>query len=127
MFTGIISHEEDAMKQLVQKAVVATVTVAVVGAALMWSGQSLPSSHASSGVQSQATTVALPVAPGANGFTEVAKAVTPAVVNITTVLGEKVSDGRKIPDELRDRMEEFFGGPQGPGGPRGFQIGRAHV
>ena len=85
MFTGIISHEEDAMKQLVQKAVVATVAVAVVGAVLMWSGQSLPASHASSGVQSQAMTVALPIAPGANGFTEVAKAVTPAVVNITKI------------------------------------------
>ncbi len=109
------------MKHLVQKAVVATVAVAAVGAALMWSGPSLPSSHASSGIQSQATAVALPVAQGANGFTEVAKAVTPAVVNITTVIGEKVSDGRKIPDELRERMEEFFGGPQGPGGPRGFR------
>ena len=109
------------MKQLVQKFVVATVAVAAVGAALMWSGQSLPSSHASSGVQSSATAVALPITPGANGFTEVAKAVTPAVVNITTVMGEKVSDGRKIPDELRERMEEFFGGPQGPGVPRGFR------
>ena len=109
------------MKQLVQKVVVATVVVAAAGAALMWSGQLLPSSHASSGVQSLATAVALPITPGANGFTEVAKAVTPAVVNITTVIGEKVSDGRKIPDELRERMEEFFGGPQGPGVPRGFR------
>ena len=33
-----------------------------------------------------------------------AKAVTPAVVNITTVTAEKASDGRKIPDELRERM-----------------------
>ena len=48
------------MKQLVQKVVVATIAVAAVGAALMWSGQSLPSSHASSGVQSSATAVALP-------------------------------------------------------------------
>jgi len=109
------------MKQLVQKAVVATVAVAAVGAALMWSGPSLPASHASSGIQSPAVAVALPIAPGANGFTEVAKAVTPAVVNITTVIGDKVSDGRKIPDELRERMEEFFGGPQGPGVPRGFR------
>ena len=109
------------MKQLVQKVVVATIAVAAVGAALMWSGQSLPSSHASSGIQSPAVAVALPIVPEANGFTEVAKAVTPAVVNITTVMGEKVSDGRKIPDELRERMEEFFGGPQGPGGPRGFR------
>ena len=43
---------------------------------------------------------------------------TPAVVNITTVLSEKASDGRNVPDELRERMEEFFGGPGGPFGPR---------
>jgi len=53
----------------------------------------------------------------ANGFTDVAKAVTPAVVNITTVVGEKIS-GRGGDNELRDRMEEFFGGPNGPFGPR---------
>lgn len=106
------------MKKLIRKAVVASIAIAAVGAMLTWGGQSLPSSHASGGIQPAATAVALPVAPGANGFTEVAKAVTPAVVNITTVTTEKVSDGRKIPDELRDRMEEFFGGP---GGPRGFR------
>ncbi len=109
------------MKKLVQQAVVASLAIVAVGAVLMWSGHSLPASHASSGIQPAATAVALPITPGANGFTEVAKAVTPAVVNITTVIGEKVSDGRKIPDELRERMEEFFGGPQGPGGPRGFR------
>lgn len=104
------------MKKLVQNGVVASLAIAAVGAVLIWGGQSLPSSHASNGIQP--TAVALPVAPAANGFTEVARAVTPAVVNITTVMGQKVSDGRKIPDELRDRMEEFFGGP---GGPRGFR------
>jgi serine protease Do len=46
--------------------------------------------------------------------------VTPAVVNITTVTLDKVSDGRNG-RELRDRMEEFFGGPNGPFGPRGFR------
>jgi serine protease Do len=109
------------MKKLAQKTVVASLAIAAVGAVLIWGGQSLPSSHASSGIQPAATAVALPITPAANGFTEVAKAVTPAVVNITTVIGEKVSDGRKIPDELRERMEEFFGGPQSPGGPRGFR------
>jgi serine protease Do len=57
------------------------------------------------------------VASPTNGFTEVAKQVTPAVVNITTIMTEKVSDGFSVPDELRDRMEEFFGKPFGP--PRG--------
>jgi serine protease Do len=64
--------------------------------------------------------VAIPALP-ANGFTEIAKAVTPAVVNITTVTVERVSEGRNAPDELRERMEEFFGGPNGPFGPRGFR------
>lgn len=109
------------MKKLSQQAGVASLAIVAVGAMLMWGVQSLPSSHASGGIQPAAPSVALPIAPAANGFTEVAKAVTPAVVNITTVIGEKVSDGRKIPDELRERMEEFFGGPQGPGGPRGFR------
>jgi serine protease Do len=63
--------------------------------------------------------MAMPVAvtPPVNGFTEVAKQVTPAVVNITTVMTENVSDGLTVPGELRDRMEEFFGKPFGP--PRG--------
>jgi serine protease Do len=52
----------------------------------------------------------------ANGFTEVARQVTPAVVNITTVMTEKVSDGFSVPDEFRGRMEEFFGKPFGPRG-----------
>jgi len=117
------------MKKSVQKSVVASLSVAAVGAALFWGGQSLPVSHASSGTPPTATAVALPITPAASGFTEVAKAVTPAVVNITTVTGEKVSDRRKVPDELRDRMEEFFGGPrgfrgpQGPGEPRGHRGG----
>lgn len=112
------------MKKVVQQSFVASLAIAAVGAMFLWGGQSLPASHASSGIQAAATAVALPIAPATNGFTEVAKAVTPAVVNITTVIGEKVSDGRKIPDELRERMEEFFGGPQGPqspGVPRGFR------
>jgi serine protease Do len=46
--------------------------------------------------------------------------VTPAVVNITTVTVDKVSDSRSG-RESRDRMEEFFGGPNGPFGPRGFR------
>ncbi|MEK7869335.1 MAG: hypothetical protein AAB271_03305, partial [Nitrospirota bacterium] len=77
------------MKKSVQKAVVASLAIAAVGAVLIWGGQSLPSSHASGGIQPAATAVALPITPAANGFTEVAKAVTPAVVNITTVTGEK--------------------------------------
>jgi len=93
---------------------------ALLGAALVWGGQIVSSSHASSPSSPQAASAGGPVL-AANGFTEVAKAVTPAVVNITTVMSEKTSDGRTMPDELRERMEEFFGGPNGPFGPRGFR------
>lgn len=106
------------MRALSRRIVGSTIGAAALGAILMWSGQSLSPSHASS----SATPVAAPIAaPASNGFAEVAKAVTPAVVNITTVTVEKVSDGRSMPDELRERMEEFFGGPNGPFGPRGFR------
>lgn len=117
------------MKKWVQRAFVSSIAVATVGAVLLWGGQLLTSSHASSGTQAAAMSVALPAAPVSNGFADVAKAATPAVVNITTVTTERVADGRKIPDELRDRMEEFFEGPrgfrgpQGPGEPRGHRGG----
>lgn len=101
--------------------------IGILGAVLIWGGQSLTSSHASSSNPPAASPIVSAPAAPANGFTEVAKLVTPAVVNITTVTTEKVSDGRSMPDELRDRMEEFFGkpfgprgrGPQGPDEPRG--------
>ncbi|MBD0316557.1 MAG: DegQ family serine endoprotease [Nitrospiraceae bacterium] len=88
----------------------------ILGGVLVWGGQSLTTSHASgSGPGTASTGVSLPASPS-NGFTEVAKLVTPTVVNITTVMSAKISDGRTGPDELRDRMEEFFGKPFGPRG-----------
>lgn len=111
------------MKQLVRQNIGNAIAVTALSALLIWGGQSLSSSHASSPASSTATTpvaLAMNAAPS-NGFTEVAKAVTPAVVNITTVTTEKVLDSRGVPDELRERMEEFFGGPGGPFGPRGFR------
>jgi len=110
------------MRQLVRHTLGSAIAVAALGALLIWGGQSLSSSHASSAAVPAATPVALTMSTApSNGFTEVAKAVTPAVVNITTVTVEKVSDSRGVPDELRERMEEFFGGPGGPFGPRGFR------
>ena len=109
------------MRQLVRQTSGCAMVVAALSAFLIWGGQSLSSSHASSPAASTATPVALTMSSApSNGFTEVAKAVTPAVVNITTVTVEKVSDSRGVPDELRERMEEFFGGPGGRSGPRGF-------
>jgi len=109
------------MSQLVRKSVHAVITAAALGAILLWGSQSPVPSHASSSLTSTANPVAVSMAgPPSNGFTDVAKAVTPAVVNITTVTADRVSEGRGGQDELRDRMEEFFGGPNGPFGPRGF-------
>src|SRR5215470_16545182 len=102
------------MRQFVQKALSVVISMAVLGTVLFVGTQSFFPSPASG---TPAATAALPT----NGFTEVAKAVTPAVVNITTIMTEKMADGRSMPDELRDRMEEFFGGPNGPFGPRGFR------
>lgn len=110
------------MRQPVRQTLGTAAAAATVSALLMWGGQSLAPSHASSPAAPTATPVALTMnAAPSNGFTEVAKSVTPAVVNITTVTVEKVSDSRGLPDELRERMEEFFGGPGGPSGPRGFR------
>ena len=122
------------MRQWVRNALNVVVSMAVLGTVFVVGTQSF-APHPAAG--SATTVAALP----ANGFTDVAKAVTPAVVNITTVFGEKIS-GRGGDNDLRDRMEEFFGpnspfgpfgpkfrGPQGPQGPmeprgpRGFRGG----
>lgn len=110
------------MKQLVRQTIGSAIAVAALSGLLIGGGQSLSFSHASSQAVSTPTPVALTMSMApSNGFTEVAKAVTPAVVNITTVTVGKVSDSRGVPDDLRERMEEFFGGPFGPRGFRGPQ------
>jgi serine protease Do len=115
------------MRQLVRQTIGSAIAVAALSALLIWGGQSLSSSQASSPAASTPTPVALTMSTASsNGFTEVAKAVTPAVVNITTVTVEKVSDSRGVPDEWRERMEELFGGPGGPFGPRGFRGPHGH-
>jgi len=104
------------MRQLVQKTFGIMVGMAVLGTVFFVGSQSFVPFPATGSPAT--TTVAAPVGTlPQNGFTEVAKAVTPAVVNITTVIGEKPS-GRGGQNELRDRMEEFFGGPNGPFGPK---------
>ena len=104
------------MSQWFRKTLGMMVGMAVLGTVFVFGSQSF-SPHPATGSPAAATTVAAPAgALPANGFTEVAKAVTPAVVNITTVIGEKIS-GRGGQSDPRDRMEEFFGGPNGPFGP----------
>ena len=85
--------------------------IAALGAALIWSYLPLTTSHASNpspAADDRPATIAggLPAA----GFTDVAKNVTPAVVNITTSGAEEVSDSSRP----RGRMEDFFGSPFGP-------------
>jgi serine protease Do len=110
------------MRQRVRQSIGGAIAVAVLSAFFMWGHYSLSPSQASSPAASMPTPVALTMSTApSNGFTEVAKAVTPAVVNITTVSAEKGSDIRGIPEEWRERMEEFFGGPGAPFGPRGFR------
>lgn len=62
--------------------------IGLVSGALIWGGQSFTASYAGN-VSSPAAMPVAVTAP-ANGFTEIAKQVTPAVVNITTVMTEKV-------------------------------------
>jgi serine protease Do len=90
--------------------------IGFVSGTLIWGGHSLTLSYAST-APSQGVAPAATVPP-APGFTDVAKRVTPAVVNITTVMTENVADSSPAPDELRERMEEFFGQPFGPRGRR---------
>ncbi len=93
--------------------------IVVVGLAILaaaaWAGESITSSHASGSTSpaaaSQAVSTTQALAPG---FTEVAKAVTPAVVNITTSMGDRGHEARGQRDRMRERMEEFFGSPGGP-------------
>src|SRR5438034_3246639 len=91
-------------------------SLAVIGAVAL-AGASLTSSLASG---STAHAVASPAMPATQlpvpGFTEVAKAVTPAVVNITTSMGDRGHEARGQRDRMRERMEEFFGSPWGPFG-----------
>ena len=105
------------MRQFVRSISGIAVGVAMLGGIAVWGSQFVAASHASNQSAVAATPIAL-AGPPAQGFTEVAKAVTPAVVNITTVVVEKMSEGRNGQDSLRDRMEEFFRGPNGPFGPR---------
>ena len=105
------------MSQFVRKMLGVMTSMAVLVTVFSVGSQSFAPLPATGSTASTAP-VAAPVGTlPANGFTDVAKAVTPAVVNITTVIGEKIS-GRGGENDSRDRMEEFFGGPNGPFGPK---------
>ncbi|OLD74995.1 MAG: hypothetical protein AUG95_01075 [Nitrospirae bacterium 13_1_20CM_4_62_6] len=104
------------MRRLLHHKLGIILSLAVIGAVAL-AGVSFTSSLASSPT---AQTVASPAMPATQlpvpGFTEVAKAVTPAVVNITTSMGDRGHEARGQRDRMRERMEEFFGSPWGPFG-----------
>ncbi|MEW6545152.1 MAG: DegQ family serine endoprotease [Nitrospirota bacterium] len=87
--------------------------LALLVAASFWAGESVIS-HASGIAATPAATTATPPSKLGPGFAEIAQSVTPAVVNITAAMPMPGRDQR----DLRDRMEEFFGFPWGPEGPR---------
>ena len=118
------------MSSHLRRKVGSAIGIGLMSGVLVWGGYSFSASQASSAPTS--IPAAAVITTPANGFTDVARQVTPAVVNITTVMTEKVSDSFSVPDELRDRMEEFFGkpfdprrrGPQPPGEHRGPRRGQ---
>ena len=105
------------MSQWVRKTLGVMVSMAVLGTVFVVGSQSFIPFPATGSTAAPPTVAAPAGSLPANGFTDIAKAVTPAVVNITTVMGEKLS-GRGGENDPRDRMEEFFGGPNGPFGPK---------
>ncbi|TLY15442.1 MAG: DegQ family serine endoprotease [Nitrospirae bacterium] len=105
------------MKRLLHRKLGIIVGLAIL-AAVAWAGESITSSHASGSTSPAVASQATPATQGlAPSFVEVAKAVTPAVVNITTSVGERGRDARGPRDRMRDPMEEFFGSPWGPRAP----------
>ena len=108
--------EEDAMSQLLHRHLGTIAAAIVLGAALFLGGEYLTYSQAAGPATPAAVSPATPVATApAPSFTEVAKAVTPAVVNITSRVA------RRHDRMLRDPMDEFFRSPFGPFGPFGPQ------
>ena len=104
------------MSQILHRHLGTIAAAIVLGAALFLGGEYLTHSQAAGlatpAAVSPATQVAATPAPG---FTEVTKAVTPAVVNITSRVARMRDRGP------RDPMDELFPSPFGPFGPFGPQ------
>jgi len=93
------------MSQPVRKTLGMLVGMAVLGTVFVLGSQSF-SPYQATGSPTATTTLAAPGALPANGFTEVAKAVTPAVVNITTVGWRNSSADRMVRSDPLDRNFE---------------------
>ena len=107
------------MKMLLYRNLGTIAGLLIVGSVAFLGMEYAAYSHAAGGAPPLAATPATPVAPAAPviapGFSEIAKALTPAVVNITSRAARTRDHGLGQRD--RDRMEEFFGFPFGPQGP----------
>ena len=88
------------MSSYLNRTIGSVIGIGLIVGILAWGNASITVSHAFGALAS----TPVPVATPANGFTEVAKQVTPAVVNITTVMTEKISERSSVPDEFRDRQ-----------------------
>jgi serine protease Do len=89
------------------------VGISLISLAVAWGGPSVPGPHAVSATVTPASVTA-PALP-AQGFADIAQAVTPAVVNIVTTRAQS--------KDQREQMEEFFNFPFpfGPQGPKEFR------
>src|SRR2546429_3860987 len=102
------------MSQFVHRHLTKIAAAIVLGAALFLGGEYLTYSQTAGPTTPAAVNPPTPVATApAPGFTEVANAVTPAVVNITSRVA------RRHDRMLRDPMDEVFRSPFGPFGPFG--------
>ncbi|HZC68774.1 MAG TPA: DegQ family serine endoprotease [Nitrospirales bacterium] len=104
------------MSQILHRHLDKIAAAIVLGAALFLGGEYLTYSQAAGPATPAAASPATPFATAAApGFAEVAKAVTPAVVNITSRVAQRHDR------TLRDPMDEFFRSPFGPFGQFGPQ------
>ncbi|MGH7165782.1 MAG: trypsin-like peptidase domain-containing protein, partial [Nitrospiraceae bacterium] len=117
------------------RVLIALAALLVVSAMLFAAQEYAASPSAADAAPPVPSTTASPLSPGgAAGFPEVAKAVTPAIVNITPSTVVRGREPRDPSDSPLGSMEEFFGfrgrphgprprGPFGPGEPHGGSVG----
>ena len=109
------------MNSLIHRNLGKIAALVVLGATLFLGGEYVSYSHPSA-VRTSTPVTAAPAAPEAAnttvpGFTGVAKAMTPAVVNITS----KATRTRDARGQGNRNPDEFFGSPFGPEGPFGHR------
>src|SRR5438067_783495 len=107
------------MKRMLYRNLTVIAGLLIFGSVAFLGAEYATYSHAVAGAVPVAANTATPVVPAAPvvapRFSEIAKALTPAVVNITSRAARTRDHGLRQRD--RDRMEEFFGSPFGPQGP----------